>query len=90
MSTHVHVMYMSNHHVHALNQFIINTFDAVSPYHVHVYAKFLKKIAHAIIGAIKVSSKRKESIMFCNVEITSAFFHERFCGEGYTTPVFVL
>jgi hypothetical protein len=48
-----------------------------------------KKFAHAIIGAIKVSSKRKESIMFCNVEITSAFFHESFCGEGYTTPVFV-
>ena len=49
-----------------------------------------KKFAHAILWAIKVSSKRKESIMFCNVEITSAFFHERFCGEGYTTPVFVL
>ena len=44
-----------------------------------------KKIAEAILGAIKVSSKRKESIMFCNVEITSAFFHESFCGEGYTT-----
>ena len=40
MSTHVHVMYMLDHHVHALNLFIINVFDTVFDYHVHVCAKF--------------------------------------------------
>ena len=40
MTTHVHVMYMFDHHVHALNLLIINTFGVISPYHVHVCAKF--------------------------------------------------
>ena len=37
---HVHVMYMFDHHVHALNDLIINIFNAVLPYHVHVCTKF--------------------------------------------------
>ena len=40
MTTHVHVMYMFDHHVHALNLLIINTFGVILPYHVHVCAKF--------------------------------------------------
>ena len=40
MSTHVHVMYMFDHYVHALNNLIINMFNADYSHHVHVCAKF--------------------------------------------------
>ena len=37
---HVHVMYMLNHHVHAINLLIISAFNTILPHHVHVCAKF--------------------------------------------------
>ena len=40
MTTHVHVMYMLNNHVHALKLLTISMFMGVFADHVHVCAKF--------------------------------------------------